>query len=240
MLPLGTRPVVSFSIDEAARAGCDPILVICSPSDRALHQYLLASNRDAEVRRVMQPRPRGLAEALLRGYQRLEEPRQVAVLLPDNVVLEGNPTRQLLAAELPEDTLRFGVIEVQTDRARWFGNSGGYRSEPAPHFGEGIVKIVRLQAKGEGHFNLRGKFSRPRTVGRSLIPREFFRRAEAASPNPDTGEIDDVPIYRQMIESSFALGVPLDTELHDMGTPRRYLHLCHRYFEMASREGETS
>lgn len=227
LLPVGEQPVLAYALREALGAGCRPVVVVVPSEEPRLGEYLHEAFGTDPVRAVEQPRPRGLADALVRGYGALDSsPDRTAMLLPDNVVPEGSGVEPLLNAEAPSDRLVFGVVQVSRREAKYFGNSGGFDGKKQQ---DGSYRITGLQPKGEGTFRTAGsRWPRPRTVGRTLLPEEFFRRARRTAPDPGTGEVDDVPVYREMLQSQPALGVPLPADLYDMGQPDRYLRLCAR------------
>lgn len=232
MLPIGNRPVIHFILREAMEAGCEPIVVIGSPDDQPLKTYVNEFEENDTLLWTQQPEPRGLAHALTKGYEVLEAPSRVVMLLPDNVAVDGNPVRTLLTEGVSRDVLQFGTVNVTPEQAPFFGNSGGYEGESTCQYGPGVEILHRLQPKRPGTFERQLRRGRNhRTVGRVLLPEEFFQRARGAEPDPESGEIDDVPIYRAMIQSSFALGIRLSSKIHDMGEPERYLRLCARVHE---------
>lgn len=233
LLPVGEHPVLEYVVREALQAGCRPVVVIVPADGTSLERFLEDRFGSEPVRSVEQPAPRGLADALVCGYESLtSSPDRVAMLLPDNLTLGGSGTAPLLDQSTSDERLVFGVIEVDRAEAQFFGNSGGFDGEKTP---EGTFRITGLQSKGEGTFRRSGsRWPRPRTVGRVLLPARFFEHARRRSPDPETGEIDDVPVYREMLQSQFALGVQLEADLYDMGEPERYLRLCARVHEIRS------
>lgn len=223
MLPVGSEPVVKYTIEEALSAGCEPVVVVRSPDDDALENYVHSVFSDT-VRTVVQPEQEGLADAALRGYDSLGHDGRCAMLLPDNVVLNGSGIGSLLG-RTDSGAFALGTTSVTREQAAYFGNSGRFESKPVEGEHE-LVQITGLQTKGSGSFqNAAEDWPARRAVARSLLPEEFFRRARERDPDPESGEIDDVPIYRAMIQSSTVYGVPLDGDIHDMGTPKRYLKL---------------
>lgn len=227
LLPVGARPVLAYALREALEAGCRPVVVVI-PSDEPLLENYLRDRIEADpIRIAEQPEPRGLADALVRGYESLEaSPHRTAMLLPDNVLPEGSGVSPLLDAGAKPDRLVFGVVQVTRREAEYFGNSGDFDGEKQQ---DGSFRITGLGPKREGTFRETGtRWPRPRTVGRALLPESFFRRARRTPPDPETGEVDDVPVYREMLQSRPALGIPLKADLYDMGEPNRYLRLCAR------------
>ncbi|MGM0380714.1 MAG: sugar phosphate nucleotidyltransferase [bacterium] len=230
MLPLGDQPAVKFVIEEAFRAGCRPVVVIVNSDDSNLKTYL-EKDCPRTVVIVQQPRPRGLAEALLRGYGHLDYEGPVAMLLADNIVLNSRGLEFIIKNKL-NDWLTFGTVKVTGSEAKFYGNSGGYEGKPIDNTGGKLEKIFSLQSKGKGDFS-RAKESWParRTVGRALLPPDFFAEARQLQPDPESGELDDVPIYRRLLDKKPATGVLLPEKVYDMGQPERYLRLCSDRFE---------
>jgi len=126
LLPLGGKPLIGHALAEAARAGFDSAVVVVSPAKGALRQFLLANDHPLPVEIVVQPRPLGIGEAVLRCWRN----EIVAVLLPDDVVLEGDYWARLIdlsektgAATLcvrrvPASLInRFGIAECEGDQA---------------------------------------------------------------------------------------------------------------------------
>ncbi|MFB6344859.1 MAG: sugar phosphate nucleotidyltransferase [bacterium] len=223
MLPVGSNPVIAFAIEEALEAGCDPVIVVRSPGDGALRRYL-EDEFQGSIRTCIQEEPLGLAHAALQGYRTFTGDSRCALLLPDNVVLDGTGIKPLLGVGHP-DQLVLGTTEVPRERAPYFGNSGRYIAEPCEN-NPNCEVVTGLQEKGSGSFtNAADNWPARRAVARTLVPPAFFERTAEQSPDPSSGEIDDVPVYRAMIESSTALGVPIDGDVYDMGTPERYLYL---------------
>ncbi|MFB6356771.1 MAG: sugar phosphate nucleotidyltransferase [bacterium] len=237
MLPLGNRPVIDFAVREAHEAGCDPIVVVHKPDDQALRNYLEGLGDEFNITLAVQEEPRGLAHAMLQAWEHLDRPSWLAELLPDNVILNGPGIRALVGIDRSGYSFVSGTIQVSREKAHLFGNSGGYQVKEENQQGE---VIVGLQEKGEGSFqNRQGPWPQRRLVARVLLPDEFFERASERDPNPETGEIDDVPIFRNMLQSKPALGVPINSEIRDMGTPEKYLALCSRYHEILRAEKQT-
>lgn len=222
MLPVGSHPVLRFSIKEALEAGCSPIMVVRNPNDEALKQYLNETYED-QIKLTVQPSTRGVADALLHGYDELGDPGRCAVLLPDNVILNGTGIESLLKVDREGTVL--GTIEVSRIEANYFGNSGDYSAELLDAK-QHLERIVEIQEKRDGTFRCRyDSWPRRRTVPRSLLPAKFFERADKREPDPKSGEIDDVPILRAMIKSSSVYGYPIDGTVYDMGNHERYLRL---------------
>jgi len=231
MLPVGNRPLIHFVLDEVEAAGLKNVFVIVNPDDSALKDYLTRFDRSLEIQAVDQPRPRGLADALLYGYEAAGCPPQVALLIPDNVVLDGSGVKVLLRNK-NQKQLSFAIKKVTFEEAQYFGNSGRFETvDPLPPEGSGSVRITGLQAKGTGQFeNAAEDWPVWRVLPRVLLPERFFEIARQSREEISEGEIDDVPIYRRLLAEKPARGYRLDGEIFDTGTPESYLHFCAEVF----------
>jgi UTP--glucose-1-phosphate uridylyltransferase len=111
LFPIGGRPAIDWILDEAETAGIEEAVIVSSERKPAIEAYVIATRhrslhrcisselapcRGLDVRFVIQREPKGLGDAVLRGWGIVpEEP--IAVLLPDELMLGG---AELLAAML--------------------------------------------------------------------------------------------------------------------------------------------
>jgi UTP--glucose-1-phosphate uridylyltransferase len=192
-------------------------------TDKAPHAFT--------IHYLLQTEPRGLADALLMMKPYVDEDEPFAVLLPDNVVIDPAPTEHSghffisntisqLASALSEPWGRpvLGISRVTKDTAPLFGNCG--RIEFAPAEGD-VVTISALAQKEEGCFDLHGRDDAFRTVGRYIIFKNFLDQARGEGKRV-RGELDDVPIFRNLLASHGLRGVLLRGELYDAGNPAGY------------------
>jgi UTP--glucose-1-phosphate uridylyltransferase len=120
LLLLGGKPLIGHALAEASRAGFDAAVVVVSPAKVPLRDYIDESDHPLPVEIVIQPEPRGIGDAVLRSWSGEE----VGVLLPDDVVLDGDHWSMLIALNaqsgaatlcvrpVPKETIgRFGIVE---------------------------------------------------------------------------------------------------------------------------------
>lgn len=236
MLPVDNRPLINFVFREVESAGLENVFVVVAPDDTELKDYLAQSNRDFEVTVVEQPRPRGLADALLYGYDAAGCPPLVALLIPDNVVLFGAGIKTLLE-DLDAPRLSFAIDKITRQEAQYFGNSGHFKTpDELPPGENGWINITALQEKGAGKFDCAvDNWPAWRLLPRVLLPAKFFEIARQHRAEISDGEIDDVPIYRRLLKEKPARGRPLDGEIFDTGTPEAYLRFCAEFFRHHNR-----
>jgi UTP-glucose-1-phosphate uridylyltransferase len=153
-----------------------------------------------------------------------------AMMLPDNIILDGEGLGDLMDYQPEEDEVVWGKTMVSRRAAHYFGNSGDYRPvEPKP---TDVESVVGLQPKEEGYFVDRDlEWPAPRLIGRVLLPPRFFEIAQSADPDPRTGELDDVPIFRRLLESRPGRAIPVSGDVYDAGEPDNYLRLAADYFQ---------
>jgi UTP--glucose-1-phosphate uridylyltransferase len=125
LLPLGGVPLLGHALSEAARSNFEAAVVVVSPGKPEIREFLDQARLPLPVEIVVQPEARGIGDAVLRCWR--DDP--IAVLLPDDVVLETDHWTRLIqlhrqdgAAALcvrPVDltkTSRFGIAECDGDR----------------------------------------------------------------------------------------------------------------------------
>src|SRR6185437_12405203 len=144
MLPVYDKPMVYYPLATLMLAGIRDILLISTREDLHLYQRLLGDGGQWGIRLsyAEQPRPEGLAQALIIGRRFVGSDR-VALALGDNIFHGSGLVDQLRAAVAREqgatvfayrvkDPERYGVIE--------FDDHGGALSieekprEPKSHF----------------------------------------------------------------------------------------------------------
>src|SRR5438105_3190417 len=138
LLPVYDKPLVYFPLSTLMLAGIREILVISTPQDLPQYQRLLEDGRRLGItlHYAAQPRPGGIAEALLIGRPFIAgEP--VALILGDNIfhgdrlpeVLRAAAARNqgatVFAYSVP-DPQRYGVVELTAD-----GRAVGLEEKPA-------------------------------------------------------------------------------------------------------------
>jgi UTP--glucose-1-phosphate uridylyltransferase len=117
LLPLGGKPLLGHALEESARAGFEAATVVISPSKTQVRDYLANARLPIPVETVIQPEPRGVGDAVLRGWRG----QPIGVLLPDDVVLATDHWQSLLALHLKEGSAALCVREVAIETADRFG-----------------------------------------------------------------------------------------------------------------------
>jgi UTP-glucose-1-phosphate uridylyltransferase len=149
------------------------------------------------------------------------------VLLPDNVFF-GPPGAlvQLLPVFERRRAHVTGLIEVTAGEAPAFGNCGDVRLE---RIGDGEYRVLELGDKGPGFLSMAGGERRVRWYARHILLPSFFDYLERFGVEKG-GEVDDVPVFKAMVEEEFVVGKVLRGKGFDAGNERGLLAAqCYRW-----------
>lgn len=231
LAPIGVKPTIHWTLAEAAAAGVESVVVVISPEKTALRRYLegdfppayrdLASVRawlelleTVPVTIALQPEPRGLGDALLRGWRAADEGDIFYLMYPDNVV----PDPGDLFARLSTAFLTSGLTTVagMPDRPYIRGNHW-------IHCGESFGTAHRARHFSQRHDPPPGIDDTVlRAAGRVLVTNEYFDVLEHLRGEGVTGELDDIHAYQVLAERQRILVVPTEQIIHDAGCPEGY------------------
>lgn len=201
LLPLGGKPLIAHALAEAARAGFEGAIVVVSPAKRQLHEFLAREELPIPVEIVIQPQAKGIGDAVRRSWP--GEP--VGVLLPDDIVLETEHWRDLIALHrqygaatlcvrpVPiETTSRFGIAECDQDR---------------------VVGLVEKPPPGASTSNLA-------VFGRYVVTEAVVAGLRALQVD---GEVELTYGFAAVIKTPPGLrAVTFSGDIYDCGTPAEY------------------
>jgi UTP--glucose-1-phosphate uridylyltransferase len=237
LLPIGGRPLLQWTLEEAAAAGLDRAVVVTSPHKRQLARFL--SDRPPvglSVSIVVQPEPRGLGDAITCARPALGPGGRgggdVAVLLPDNLFSGGPAIAPVLDARRRTGCAAVLLAEIGAADAATKGATGRVahrpRMDPA---GRGLLQIVALAGKGarEARFDTGGSPSAFTAIGRMVFGPDVFDRLERLRARITreqrvSTELDDVPLLQELAAEGRLVGVPLARPVvfYDVGVPEGY------------------
>lgn len=224
LLPIGSKPAIHWVIEEAASAGLTEIAVVLSPAKGLIFEYLADSGLDAELgvrfEYVTQERQRGLADAMWE-CRRFAEGEPFGLLLPDNIFLSSDHDFGRMV-ELHRETGRdvIGVLELDASYDRQFGNCGLIEFEESE---PGVLEIQQLRDKLPGRLPIAEGETVVRTCGRYICRTHVFEYMQPlrtrAEGNGADAELDEVPVYQEIIRSHGAVGCSLPLPIFDVGHP---------------------
>jgi UTP--glucose-1-phosphate uridylyltransferase len=219
MLPVGLKPVLYWTLDEAADAGLLRAIIITNPHKPMLEVVARGYPGPLELEFVPQDHPRGLGDALLRAKDELAGSPFVT-LLPDNLFQGPNPTAALMAT-YRATRLPTGLrAEIAQEDANAKGPTGRAAVRNAP---DGSLRVTGLADKGAGRFTTAGEQVAMTPIGRMAFPADIFNEFEEVGRGLGPGvELDDVPVLQRLARRDALAGVVSPARFFDVGIPEGY------------------
>ncbi|MGH7509505.1 MAG: nucleotidyltransferase family protein [Gemmatimonadales bacterium] len=219
MLPVGLKPVLYWTLDEAAGAGLLRAIVITNPHKPMLEAAARNYPGPLELEFVPQDHPRGLGDALLRARDNLAGSPFLAVL-PDNLFHGPNPAAAVLATYRATGLATVLLAEIECKDAGLKGATGRATARPAP---DGTLRVVEVADKGTGHFDTAGDAVALTPIGRMAFPGDVLDEfAEIGRGLPPGAELDDVPVLQRLARREALAGVISPARFFDVGIPEGY------------------
>jgi UTP--glucose-1-phosphate uridylyltransferase len=218
MLPVALRPVLHWTLDEAADAGLLRAVVITNPHKPVLEAVARSYPGPLDLEFVPQDHPRGLGDAFLRARDQLGSAPFV-VLLPDNLFQGPNPTAAVLQTHRRTGLATVLLAEISPVDAPTKGATGRARIEPA---GDGTLRVTDVADKGTGRFDAGGGAA-VTPIGRMVFPGDVLAEFEEVGRTlPAGAELDDVPVLQRLARRGALAGVMSEARFFDVGVPEGY------------------
>ncbi len=219
MLPVGLKPVLYWSLDEAADAGLLRAIIITNPHKPMLEAVARNYQGPLELEFVPQDHPRGLGDALLRARDNLAGAPFIAVL-PDNLFHGPNPSAAVLAAFRSTGLATVLLAEIERKNA---GSKGATGRASVRKAADGTLRVVAVADKGAGRFDTAGDEVAVTPIGRMAfsgnVLDEFEELGRALAPG---AELDDVPVLQNLARREALAGVINPAHFYDVGVPEGY------------------
>jgi len=240
MMPIGTRPILHYIIEEATSAGIEELAIIINSEKSSIKKYFVTSGdplndedrnlrrlvRNVRIRFIEQKEHGGVADALSKASKFIgDEP--FAYLLPDNFSLASPPfLKQLISPfqELQKNLI--GLIEVHPTDEGMFGNNGRVELESIK---SKLYSIKRLYDKRPGSFPVDPAGLVIRAFARGILLPSFFEIVEEYR-GVTKGELDDVPIMQHLVQNNDLFGYLMEGKGFDTGHPTGYLMAAQAFF----------
>lgn len=222
LMPIGPYPMIQWAMEEIRDCGIARAVVVVSPAKPTLAEFLSrwSRGRSPRVTLVSQPRPRGLADALLR-VRREASSAPFALLLPDNVFFPapgaGSALGQVLRAFQATGRDTSGLIRVKSEQAGMYSHAGVVDLEirrPGP------PRITKLHGKRRGPLRFGAAGTVHKTFARAVLGPAFFEYLERAVRKK--ADADEVPALQRIVRGRGLYGVLLEGRGFDAGIPRGY------------------
>ncbi len=218
-LPVALRPVLHWTLDEAADAGLLRAIVVTNPHKPLLEIVARSYAGPLDLEFVPQDHPRGLGDAFLRARDHLADSPFVAIL-PDNLFRGPNPTSAVLATHRVTGLATVLLAEISRDDA---GNKGATGRAAARAEPDGTLRVTDVADKGTGRFDTGGGAAAVTPIGRIAYPGGILEEFAAVERSlPAGAELDDVPVIQQLARRGALAGVVSRARFYDIGVPEGY------------------
>lgn len=219
ILPVGLRPILHWTLDEAADAGLLRAIIVTNPHKPLLEAAARNYEGPLELEFVPQDHPRGLGDALLRARDHLAGSPFLA-LLPDNLFKGPNPTAAMVAAFRATGLATVLLAEIAREEAGAKGATGRARIRSEQ---DGSIRVTEVADKGTGRFDTAGEAAAVTPIGRMAFPGEILDEFEEVGRSLPAGvELDDVPVLQRLARRNALAGVISRAEFFDVGVPEGY------------------
>ena len=219
MLPVGLRPVLYWTLDEAADAGLLRAIIITNPHKPMLEAVARNYQGPLELEFVAQDHPRGLGDAFLRARDHLGDSSFVA-LLPDNLFQGPNPTASVISTYRKTELATVLLAEIQKTEA---GSKGATGRAATRRERDGSLRITAIADKGAGRFDTAGDQVAVTPIGRMVFPGNILAEFEEIGRSLGPGlELDDVPVLQRLARREALAGVITAAKFFDVGVPEGY------------------
>jgi UTP-glucose-1-phosphate uridylyltransferase len=219
MLPVGLKPVLYWTLDEAADAGLLRAIIITNPHKPMLEAVARNYQGPLELEFVPQDHPRGLGDAFLRARDNLGGSAFVA-LLPDNLFQGANPTAALIATYRKTGLTSVLLAEIGQKEA---GSKGATGRAAVRKETDGSLRVTAIADKGAGRFDTAGDQVAVTPIGRMAFSGNILAEFEEVGRNLAPGvELDDVPVLQRLARREALAGVISQARFFDVGVPEGY------------------
>jgi UTP-glucose-1-phosphate uridylyltransferase len=219
VLPVGLKPVLYWTLDEAADAGLLRAIIITNPHKPMLEAVARNYQGPLELEFVPQDHPRGLGDAFLRARDHLAGSPFLA-LLPDNLFQGPNPTSAVMATFRSTGLATVLLAEIGRKDAETKGATG---RAAVCQSSDGTLRVVGIADKGAGRFDTAGAHAAVTPVGRMAFGGDILQEfEEVGRALPPGTELDDVPVMQRLARRDALAGVISQARFFDVGVPEGY------------------
>jgi UTP--glucose-1-phosphate uridylyltransferase len=216
---VGLKPVLYWTLDEAADAGLLRAIIITNPHKPMLEAVARNYQGPLELEFVPQDHPRGLGDAFLRARDNLGGSSFVA-LLPDNLFQGANPTAALLATYLQTGLATVLLAEIEHKDA---GSKGATGRAAVRKAADGSLRVTGIADKGAGRFDTAGDQAAVTPIGRMAFSGNIMAEFEEVGRSLPAGvELDDVPVLQRLARRDALAGLISPAKFFDVGVPEGY------------------
>src|SRR5258708_8614190 len=194
LLPVAGKPLLEWTLAEAAAAGLTRAVVVSSPDKAPALEAHVTARPPAGLRAVvvLQPQPRSPGDAITCARAAVGTD-DVALLLPDNLLARGPAILPVLDARRRTGRAAVLLAEIRARDAATKGATGRVRCRARP---DGLLDVEDLADKGAkgGRFDPGDAPSALTAIGRMAFGPDIFDLLEdIRGTQAADAELDDVP-----------------------------------------------
>ena len=216
---MGLRPILYWTLDEAADAGLLRAIIVTNPHKPLLEAAARTYEGPLELEFVPQDHPRGLGDALLRARDYLAGSPFLA-LLPDNLFTGPNPSAAVLSTFRAAGLATVLLAEIAREDAGAKGATGRAKLRTEP---DGALRVTDVADKGTRRFDSAGDAAAVTPIGRMAFPGGILDEFEEVGRSLPSGvELDDVPVLQRLARRDALAGVISRSGFFDVGVPEGY------------------
>lgn len=226
------EPVLAHVLRECARSGIEHVLVVVSPDKQSVVSFAGslagAAGMPARIETAVQPRARGLADAIRVG-RAFAGDEAVAVALPDNLFVDTSvpAVAQVIETYAHAHANVVGLTEMTAETAASRGPTPIY---PGVRRGDDF-DIESIPSKGAHGttFALGDARSAMTGVGRYVFTPDAFDVIDEVERSLAEGkELDDIPVMQTMLARGTLRGRVLRGTFLDVGLPEGFREATER------------
>lgn len=218
LLPVGTKPIIHYTIEDLTSSGIDEIFVVINKKKNLIKEYLtLTFTEKCKLYFGYQEFPSGVPDALkvAEGFVNKEN---FVLAMPDVLFFDDEPlTKQLLMKSEGIEGNVGACLKVPSSRIKEFGYGNSLQFKEVSR---NVFEVVSFTGQKKHStsvlsFNLRG-------AGRTILSPKVFTYMEKI--NRPRGEFTDLQLYEAMIEFGERFFVVcVKGTIFDVGTPLGFL-----------------
>ena len=220
MLPVGLKPVLYWTLDEAADAGLLRAIIVTNP-----HKPLL----EAAARNYRGPARAGVRAAGPSRADWVTRSSEPAIIWPARRSWRCFPTtsspdriRARRWWRRFRATGRATVLLAEMSREAATSKGATGRATVRTD-ADGSLRVTDVADKGTGRFDTAGEAAAVTPIGRMAFPGDILEEFEEVGRELPAGvELDDVPVLQRLARRDALAGVISPAEFFDVGVPEGY------------------
>jgi UTP--glucose-1-phosphate uridylyltransferase len=231
MLPIKGRPMIFYTVQEAALSGMEHLYLVINKGKGSLRRYLESDELQNDLQRegrenratvphitfIDQPAALGSGEAVYRTRDEIgQEP--FALMMPDFLLFGSSPALSQMTPlyeRFGRDIV--GVLALSAVEAEGFGNVGIFQPR---WLDVDVVEVRGVSRKLKTPLMPKDGETIYKAIGRCLFGPHFFSYLERVRPL--RGEWDDAPAFRALCMERKIIGKILEGTGFDAGNPMGY------------------